>query len=71
MAEQLLIRLGERIRHLRKQRGWTQVEMAEKIGIDRSFLGEVEIGRRNVSILNLELIAKGLNITLSRLLSRL
>jgi transcriptional regulator with XRE-family HTH domain len=36
------------------------MEFAERVGIDRSFLAHVERGKRNVSILNLELIAKGL-----------
>jgi transcriptional regulator with XRE-family HTH domain len=63
--------LGDRIRKLRKARGWTRVEMAEKVGIDRSFLADVERGKRNVSILNLELIAKGFKISLSQLFSRL
>jgi transcriptional regulator with XRE-family HTH domain len=67
----LLVRLGARIRKLRKARGWTQAEMAERIGIDRSFLADVERGKRNVSILNLELIAKGLRVSLSQLLTRL
>ena len=71
MAEPLLTRLGERIRKLRKRRGWTQAEMAEKVGIDRSFLADVERGKRNISLLNLELIAIGLQVTLSRLLSGL
>ena len=71
MAEQLLIRLGERIRKLRKERGWTQAEMAEKIGIDRSFLADVERGKRNISLLNLNVIALGLQISLSRLFSRI
>ena len=71
MAEDLLIRLGKRIRKLRKQRGWTQVVMAEKIGIDRSFLAEVETGKRNIAILNLELIAEGLGLSLSRLFAGL
>ena len=71
MPEDLLTRLGDRIRKLRKQRGWTQVEMAEKVGIDRSFLADVERGKRNISILNLELIAKGLKVSLSQLLARL
>ena len=71
MAEPLLTRLGERIRKLRKRRGWTQAEMAEKVGIDRSFLADVERGKRNISLLNLELIALGLQISLSRLLSGL
>jgi len=67
MSVDLLIPLGQRIRKLRLQRGWTQVVMAEKIGIDRSFLADVERGKRNISILNLQLIARGLNISLSRL----
>jgi transcriptional regulator with XRE-family HTH domain len=71
MAHDLLIRLGDRIRRLRKKRGWTQVVMAERVGIDRSFLADVERGKRNLSILNLDLIAKGLKVTLSQLLSRL
>jgi transcriptional regulator with XRE-family HTH domain len=71
MAEDLLTRLGNRIRKLRKAQGWTQVEMAERIGIDRSFLADVERGKRNVSILNLEIIAHGFKISLSQLFSRL
>jgi transcriptional regulator with XRE-family HTH domain len=71
MPEDLLIRLGHRIRTLRKKRGWTQVVMAERVGIDRSFLADVERGKRNVSILNLEVMAEGLKVSLSQLFSRL
>lgn len=71
MPEDLLVRLGARIRKLRKKRGWTQIVMAERVGIDRSFLADVERGKRNVSILNLDLMAKGLKVSLSRLFSRL
>jgi transcriptional regulator with XRE-family HTH domain len=71
MPEDLLIHLGNRIRTLRRKRGWTQVEMAERVGIDRSFLADIERGKRNVSILNLELVATGLKVSLSQLFSRL
>jgi transcriptional regulator with XRE-family HTH domain len=71
MPGDLLVRLGDRIQKLRKRRGWTQVVMAEKIGLDRSFIADVERGKRNISILNLELIAKGLELSLPRLLSKL
>jgi transcriptional regulator with XRE-family HTH domain len=71
MSEDLLVRLGYRIQKLRKRRGWTQVVMAEKIGLDRSFIADVERGKRNISILNLDLIAKGFELSLSRLLSKL
>ena len=71
MREDLLVRLGDRIRELRQKRGWTQTVMAKKIGLDRSFLADVERGKRNISILNLEIIAKGFKLSLSQLFSRL
>jgi transcriptional regulator with XRE-family HTH domain len=71
MPDDLLTRLGDRIRKLRKSRGWTQVVMAEKVGLDRSFIADVERGKRNISILNLDIIAKGFKLSLSRLLSKL
>jgi transcriptional regulator with XRE-family HTH domain len=71
MGDDLLSGLGNRIRKLRKEHGWTQTVMAEKLGIDRSFLADVERGKRNISILNLDIIAKDLGVSLSRLVSRL
>lgn len=69
MADRLLLRLGHRIRTLRKRHGWTQVEMAERLGLDRSFLADVERGKRNISIRNLYIVAKGFKKSLSQLLS--
>ena len=70
MAEDIRIRVGRRLRKLRKQRGWTQVQIAEKLGLDRSYLADVERGKRNISIVNLEVIASGFELSLSQLLSR-
>lgn len=69
MPDDLLFRLGNRIKKLRQKRGWTQVVMAEQVGIDRSFLADVERGKRNISILNLHLIANGFGVSLAKLLS--
>jgi transcriptional regulator with XRE-family HTH domain len=55
----------------REQRGWTQVELAERLGLDRSYLADVERGNRNVSLVNLEVIAMGFELSLPRLFSRL
>ena len=49
MAEDIRIRVGRRLQKLRKQRGWTQVQMAEQLGLDRSYLSDVERGKRNIS----------------------
>ena len=69
MPEDIRVRFGRRLRKLRKQRGWTQVVMAEKLGLDRSYLADAERGKRNVALVNLEVIALGLGMTVSRLLS--
>ena len=69
MAEDIRVRFGRRLRVLREQRGWTQVELAEKLGLDRSYVADIERGHRNVSLVNLELIAMGFGITLARLFS--
>ena len=70
MAEDIRVRVGRRLRKLREQHGWTQVQMAERLGLDRSYLADVERGKRNVSIVNLEVISKGFGVSLSRLLSK-
>jgi transcriptional regulator with XRE-family HTH domain len=51
--------LGGRIRALRQKRGWTQFEMSERLGIDRSYLAEVETGKIEVCLRNLALFAEG------------
>ena len=53
------------------KRGWTQVEMAEKLGIDRSYISDMERGIKNVCLPTLEIIGKGLGLTISQVVRRL
>ncbi|MFI5089167.1 MAG: helix-turn-helix domain-containing protein [Terriglobales bacterium] len=47
MSSDICLRFGKRLRRLRKRQGWTQVYMAEHVGIDRSFISETgRTGRR-------------------------
>jgi len=61
--------LGYRLREHRQARRLTQEELAEKCGLHRTFVGSVERGERNISILNLRLMAKVLRVALADLLS--
>lgn len=61
-------RFGLRLRQLRRERTLTQTRMAAVFGIDRSFISDVERGRKSISLPTLEIIALGLNMTLSELL---
>lgn len=60
-------RIGNRIRELRTQTGLSQEKFAKKIGMDRTYFASVELGKRNISIVNIEKIANGLNVSLSEL----
>jgi transcriptional regulator with XRE-family HTH domain len=59
--------LGDRIRERRTACGLTQVQLGEHCGLHRTFIGSVERGERNLSILNLRLIARVLRVPLSDL----
>lgn len=67
----LLILLGARIRELRKARGLSQESFAAECGLDRTYIGGIERGERNVAIRNLAVISKSLGISMSELLSGL
>jgi transcriptional regulator with XRE-family HTH domain len=55
---------------LREKRGWTQTYMAVHLGLDRSYISDLESGKREICIRNLEVIALGFEITPAQLLSR-
>lgn len=62
-----LIKLGSQIRELRKAKGFSQESFASEVGLDRTYMGGVERGERNVAALNLIQIAKCLNIEVGEL----
>lgn len=65
--ENIQIAFGNRIRSLRAATGLSQEKFALQIGMDRTYYASVEAGKRNISIINIEKISKGLNISLSEL----
>ena len=59
------------MRQLREKQGWTQVVMAEKVGIDRSYISDMERGKKNVCLPTLEILAQAFGVTISQFLKRL
>ena len=59
--------LGQEIRKLRTARGFTQETFSKDCGLDRTYIADVELGKRNISKENIDKIAKGLAITLPEL----
>lgn len=63
----ILERFGERVRQLRKERGLSQEAFAAECGLDRTYMGGIERGERNVALRNIERIARALRIPISEL----
>jgi transcriptional regulator with XRE-family HTH domain len=61
-------RFGLRLRSLRKKKGWTQIELADYLGLRRTYISDLERGKRNVSLLTMEVIARGFKLSVSQLL---
>jgi transcriptional regulator with XRE-family HTH domain len=64
----LLVKLGKRIRTMRQKKGWTQTDMAAYLDMNRGHLSDIERGKREVGIITLQIIAAGLDTTMSNLL---
>lgn len=62
-----LIKLGERIRELRADKGFSQESFAAEVGLDRTYMGSVERGERNIAAINIMRIAKILKVEVGEL----
>lgn len=58
----VLIKFGERVRDLRKERGFSQEELAFKADLHRTYIGMIERAEKNITLVNVEKIANALNI---------
>jgi len=67
LANLLLKALGQRIRALRTEQGYSQEAFADKCGVHRTFMGTIERGESNLSFQNIHKVAATLGVTLSTL----
>ena len=68
MKKELLVKFGERIKTLRKERDWSQEKLAEETGFHRTYIGMIERGERNPSLININVFANTFNLNISELL---
>lgn len=66
-SQSITVTFGKRLRTLRTEHGYTQTQLADYLGIDRSFISDVERGKKNMSLTYLETVAQGFKLTLSEL----
>jgi transcriptional regulator with XRE-family HTH domain len=64
----ILTRFGKRVRELRRAKGFSQEGFAAECGLDRTYIGGIERGERNLALRNIEVIAKALGISIADLM---
>jgi transcriptional regulator with XRE-family HTH domain len=69
MATDICISLGDRIRFLRGQRGWRQIDLAEHAGISENYVSDLETGKKEICIRMLQSIAKAFDMKVKELLN--
>ena len=67
MEKKILYYFGNAIRHLRTEMGLSQEQFAEKCGLHRTYIGQIERGERNPSLINIEKFSLACDIELSKL----
>ena len=71
MKKPILIKFAKRVREERKKLGLSQEEFAAKSGFHRTYIGMIERGERNITLSNIEKLAKALRVTIATLLYKL
>ncbi len=67
MKKNILIQFGCNVKRLRRSKGWSQEYLASRAKLHRTYIGSIERGERNVSLLNIERIAKALGVAINTL----
>jgi transcriptional regulator with XRE-family HTH domain len=63
-----MLRFGKRVREIRHRRGMSQEKLAELAGLHRTYVSGVERGERNISLANIERLARALAVPMSDLM---
>ncbi|MGP4787817.1 helix-turn-helix domain-containing protein [Psychrobacter sp. 1Y11] len=67
MKEPVLIKFGQRIRNLRKEKSLNQEQLAKLTGFHRNYIGMIERGERNPALKNIQIFAEKFEVSLSEL----
>lgn len=70
MRSEILICFGKTIRQLRLEKSISQESFADMCGLHRTYISDIELGKRNVSLENIDRMSHALNITLPDLFER-
>ena len=60
--EEILVKFGKKVKEYRAQKGISQEKLAESASLHRTYIGMIERAEKNITLLNIEKIAKALEI---------
>ncbi len=67
IKEKILIKFGEKVRDLRKERGLSQEQLAHLADLHRTYIGMIERAEKNITLINVEKLANALNVSINNL----
>lgn len=65
----ILEAFGQRVRELRNERDWSQEELADEAELDRTYIGGIERGERNLALRNIQRLAETFGLTIAELMT--
>jgi transcriptional regulator with XRE-family HTH domain len=65
--KKILVKFGEKVRSLRKERGFSQEELSFRAELHRTYIGMIERAEKNITLVNIEKIAKALDVKIKDL----
>ena len=67
MKREVLIKFGHKVRERRHELGLSQEELATRAGVHRTYVGMIERAEKNITLTNIEKIAKALGLSLDEI----
>ena len=68
MAKDICERFGQRVKALRNEREWTQVYLSVHTGLSRTFISDLELGRKEPCLRSIEILAQGFGVSIIELM---
>jgi transcriptional regulator with XRE-family HTH domain len=69
LKRNILVKFGNRVRELRKERGLSQEQLSFKADLHRTYIGMIERAEKNITLINIEKIATALNVSVNNLMN--
>lgn len=71
LKNEILVQFGERVKTARKSKGLSQEELAARASLHRTYIGMIERGEKNITLININKIATALEMPINKLMEEI